>query len=235
MVIKQQVMSMKPSKRQITYIIQTAVLIAVTVLSLTLASCFDSSTEEAPPSPGSSTGGGGGSGGKPLPGVVNDTLSVPPDTSGTVDVLDNDTPVAGGTLSIDSFDATSSNNGTIVDNGDGTLTYTPAVGYEGDDTFTYTVLDSSGTTGSGTVMVTVSQAVIPNGQAFYAANCAICHAAGNDDTTVAFNSSDLALAANPLKKDLSIYGGPYQLMGAYYALAQSDVDELKAYLATLTP
>jgi len=228
---------MKPGKHPNQIIFRTAMALFTTGMILIIAGCFDSSTEEAPPSIGSSSGGGGGGGssGKPLPGVVNDTLSVPPDTSGVVDVLENDTPVAGGTLTIDSFDATSNNNGTIVGNSDGTLTYTPAVGYEGDDTFSYTALDSSGSTASGTVLVTVSQSVIPNGQAFYAANCAICHAAGNADTTVAFAASDLALRANPLKKDLSIYGGPYQLMGTYYSLAQSNVDELKAYLASLNP
>jgi len=214
--------------------VRYAILLSLSMVSLMSSGCFDSSTEDAPPSLGS-TPGGGNTGGKPLPGVINDTLSVPPNTSGIVDVLENDTPVAGGTLTIDSFDASSSNNGTVIDNGDGSLTYTPAADYEGDDTFTYTVMDSSGTTASGTVMVTVSQAVIPNGRAFYAANCAICHAAGGDDTTVAFNASDLALQSNPLKKDLSIYGGQYQLMGTYYALSQTTVDEMKAYIATLTP
>ena len=200
------------------------------IMLLNVPGCFDSSTEDAPPSVGTSTG---GSGGKPLPGVVNDTLSVPPDTAGVVSVLDNDTPIGTGTLTIDSFDATSANNGTVSDNGDGTLTYMPAAGYEGDDTFTYTVNDSSGVSASGTVLVTVSQTVIPNGQAFYAANCAICHSAGSDDITSAFLASDLALRANPLTRDLSMYGGQYQLMGAYNALAQVNVDELKAYLNTL--
>lgn len=208
--------------------------IILTGMLLSVSGCFDSSTEDAPPSVGTSTGGGSG-GGKPLPGVVNDTLSVPPDTAGVVSVLDNDTPIGTGTLTIDSFDATSANNGSVSDNGDGTLTYMPAAGYEGDDTFTYTVNDSSGVSASGTVLVTISQAVIPNGQAFYAANCAICHSAGSDDATTAFRASDLALRANPLARDLSMYGGQYQLMGAYNTLAQVNVDELKAYLNTLTP
>jgi hypothetical protein len=202
------------------------------IMLLNVPGCFDSSTEDAPPSVGTSTG---GSGGKPLPGVVNDTLSVPPDTAGVVSVLDNDTPIGTGTLTIDSFDAASANNGTVSDNGDGTLTYMPAAGYEGDDTFTYTANDSSGVSASGTVLVTVSQSVIPNGQAFYASNCAICHSAGSDDITSAFLASDLALRANPLTRDLSMYGGQYQLMGAYNALAQVNIDELKAYLATLSP
>lgn len=203
-----------------------AVLVA---MLLGVSACFDSTTEDAPPSVGSPPS-------KPLPpGIVNDTLSVPVDTAGVVNVLENDVPVGTGTLSIESFDATSNNSGIVSDNGDGTLTYTPALGYEGDDTFTYTVNDSSGTSGTGTVLVTVSQSVIPNGQAFYAANCAICHSAGSDDVTIAFNASDLAQRANPLTKDLTMYGGQYQLMGAYYALAQPDVDELKAYIATLAP
>lgn len=198
-----------------------------------LTACFDSNTEDAPPSQGELSGNVGG--GKPFPSITNDTLSVPPDTSGVVNVLENDIPVGDGTLTITSFDSTSANNGIVTDNGDGTFTYTPEPGFEGDDTFIYTAQDSIGTFASATVVVTVSQQVIPNGQAFYAANCAICHSAGNEDTTSAFRASDLALSTNPLSRDLSTYGGEYQLMGAFYALSQTSVDELKAYLATLTP
>lgn len=225
---------MKLNRHIKTLGLKALMLTALIALLLSVSGCFDSSTEEAPPSVGASTG-GGGSGTKPGPSVVNDTLSVPPDTAGIVNVLENDTPVGTGTLTIDTFDGTSSNNGTVSDNGDGTLTYTPAAGYEGDDTFTYTVNDSGGTSATGTVMVTVSTTVIPNGQAFYAANCAVCHSAGSDDVTTAFNASDLEQRANPITKDLSMYGGQYQLMGAFYALAQPNVDELKAYVATLTP
>ena len=219
--------------RKLTCYSKAFVLMVLVAMLLGVSSCFDSTTEDAPPPVGSSPGDGGGS--KPALSVVNDTLSVPVDIAGVVNVLENDTPVGTGTLTIDAFDATSTNDGIVTDNGDGTLNYLPAAGYEGDDTFTYTVNDSGGTSATGTVLVTVSQSVIPNGQAFYAANCAICHSAGNDDVTTAFNASDLALRANPLTKDLTMYGGQYQLMGAYYALAQPSVDELKAYVATLTP
>ncbi|WP_455374898.1 Ig-like domain-containing protein [Kaarinaea lacus] len=225
---------MKSNNQNPDNFFKTLLHIMFIIMLLNVPGCFDSSTEEAPPSVGTSTG-GGSSGGKPLPSVVNDTLSVPPDTAGIVNVLDNDTAVGTGTLTVASFDGTSTNNGTVTDNGDGTLTYTPAAGYEGDDTFTYTVDDSSGTSGTGTVLVTVSQSVIPNGQAFYAANCAICHSAGTDDITSAFLASDLALRANPIGRDLSMYGGQYQLMGAYNALAQQNVDELKAYIASIAP
>lgn len=212
-------------------ITRATLFLLLVIITPALTGCFDSNTEDTPPSVGQSTGGGG----TPTPSVVNDTLSVPPNTAGIVSVLDNDSPIGDGTLTIDSFDASSANNGTISDNGDGTLTYTPAAGYEGDDTFSYSALDSSGETASATVMVTVSQQIIPNGQAFYAANCAICHSAGTDDTTSAFQASDLALRANPLGRDLTMYGGQYQLMGAYSSLSQPHVDELKAYLASLAP
>jgi len=205
-------------------------LAVILIFMVTLAGCFDSSTESPPPAVGG--GGGGGTGGKPGPTVVNDTLSVPVDTAGVVSVLDNDVAVSG-TLSIVSFDATGNNGGNIADLGGGLFSYTPPAGYEGSDTFTYTVSDSSGVDVKGTVSVTVSSLVIPNGKAFYASNCAVCHAAGADDTSVAFNASDLVLQANPLQRDLSIYGGQYQLMGAYYDVAQKNIDELKAYLATL--
>lgn len=223
---------MRLKRHNINTFTRLSLLLLLVIMIPALSSCFDSNTEDAPPSIGETTGGGGG---KPTPSVVNDTLSVPPDTAGVVSVLDNDTPVGTGTLTVDSFDSTSANNGTITDNGNGTLTYMPAAGYEGDDTFSYTVLDSGGESATGTVLVTVSQDVIPNGQAFYAANCAICHAAGSDDTTIAFLASDLALRANPLGRDLTMYGGQYQLMGAYSSLAQPNVDELKAYLASLAP
>lgn len=209
-------------------------LITVMVILSGLSSCFDSSTENPPPAVSNSPGTGPGTGPGTTPSltVVNDTLSVPLDTTGTVSVLDNDEAVSG-TLSIDSFDSSGTNGGSIADLGGGVFSYTPAAGYEGQDSFTYTVKDGSGASAKGTVTVTVSKLVIPNGKAYYASNCAICHAAGADDTSVAFNSSDLGLRANPLKRDLSSYGGLYQLMGTFYDVPQKNIDELKAYLATL--
>jgi len=211
-------------------VIRWAGMVLFVLLAINIGGCFDSTTEQAPP-PVTSTP-GSGSGGKPSPTVVNDTLSIPVDSTGEVSVLDNDVPVSG-TLSIVSFDASGNNGGTIADLGGGVFSYTPPAGYEGQDTFSYIVTDGSGANVTGTVTVTVSSTVIPNGQAFYAGNCAICHAAGADDTSVAFNGSDLALRANPLQRDLSGYGGPYQLMGSFYDVPQKNIDELKAYLATL--
>jgi hypothetical protein len=203
-------------------------LIIIVIIAMGLSGCFDSSTEDPPPA----VTGNPGPGTKPGPTVINDTLSVPVSTAGEVSVLDNDSTV-NGALTIDTFDPVGSNGGNIANLGGGVFSYTPPIGYEGQDTFTYTVKDGSGESAKGTVTVTVSTLVIPNGKAYYANNCAICHAAGVDDTSVAFNGSDLAMRANPLQRDLSIYGGQYQLMGAFYDITQKNIDELKAYLATL--
>jgi len=206
-------------------------LTIVLSLSLFINGCFDSSTEDAPP-PLNNTSGGGSPSGKPTFTVINDTLSVPVDKTGQVSVLDND-KASIGSLVIVSFQASSSNGGVISDLGDGVFSYTPPAGYEGQDTFTYTVKDGSDASAIGVVTVTVSTQVIPNGQAFYFSNCAICHAAGTDDTSVAFQATDLAISTTPLTRKLSDYGGPYKLMGTFYDVAQKNIDELKAYLATL--
>ena len=204
-------------------------------LALMLGGCFDSSTEEAPPSldqPPSSTPTP-----TPQPDVtaLDDTLSVPPDTAGVVSVLDNDSSAGGGSLNIVAFDNNSTNGGSVTDNADGTFSYVPAGGFEGQDSFNYTIEDSQGNSATATVVVTVSTTVIPNGQSFYANNCAVCHAAGNDDTTTAFNATDLAMQTNPLVKNISSYNGQYQLMGTFYDVSQQNIDELKAYVATLSP
>ena len=213
---------MKPHTHSIIHIRSTLMLLVTALISVSLTGCFDSTTEEAPPSVIEPE--------KPKPTTGHDTLSVPVDKSGDVSVLDNDSASGGGSLSIGSFDATTTQLGTVVNNGDGTLRYTPPAAYEGEDTFTYTAKSSNGTTALGTVTVTVSAAVIPNGQAFYADNCAICHSYGADDTTIAFNASNLSLSTSRITKNLTAYGGDFKLMGAFYDIPQNNVDELKAYL-----
>ena len=120
-----------------------------------------------------------------------------------------------------------------MNNGDGTLTYTPANGYEGEDSFSYTVKTSKGAIEKGQVAVTVSNDVIPNGKAFYADNCSVCHSMGTEDTTTAFNASNLSLSASRIAKNLTAYGGDFKLMGAFYDIPQVNVDELKAYIQSL--
>ena len=193
------------------------------VLGSAVTACYDSDTEQAPPA-------------VPPPAVVtvsNDTLSVPLDTPGNVSVLNNDHTTSGQNLSIDSYSDTSANGATITHNGNGVFTYVPVTSFSGEDTFSYTAMDPDGTKADGMVVITVSADVIPNGQLFYANNCAVCHSAGTEDPSSAFNATDLALSTNQLSSDLTGFGGDYDLMGAYGDIAQVNVDELIAYINSL--
>jgi mono/diheme cytochrome c family protein len=226
---------MKAYKYRRNYLPTTIVLAGLSLSALGLSGCFDSSTEQAPPpleQPPSGTPTP-----TPQPDITaqDDTLSVPPDTAGVVSVLDNDSSAGGGTLTIAAFDSSGAKGGNISDNADGTFSYVPPAGFEGEDTFNYTVKDPQDHSATATVVVTVSATVIPNGQAFYTSNCGVCHAAGADDTTTAFNATDLAQRTNPLVRNISMYNGQYQLMGTFYDVSQQNIDELKAYVATLAP
>jgi len=168
-----------------------------------------------------------------LPMAFDDEVNTPVDTSIDISVLENDSDANGGTLSISSFDATATQGGSVVDNDDGSLKYTPPVTFEGIDTLTYTITDPDNNTDVATVNVVVGNASLVKGKAYFQDNCAICHAAGADDTTTAFLASDLALQVSPLSTDLSIYGGTYKLMGAYTNVPQQTVDDLSAYFSSL--
>ncbi|MGD8569197.1 MAG: Ig-like domain-containing protein [Gammaproteobacteria bacterium] len=226
---------MKAYKYSRKYLATTVMLAGLSLSALGLNGCFDSSTEQAPPPlepPPSTTPTP-----TPQPDITaqDDTLSVPPDTAGVVSVLDNDSSAGGGALTIVAFDSSGTKGGSISDNADGSFSYVPPAGFEGEDTFSYTIKDPQDHSATATVVVTVSTTVIPNGLAFYTGNCGICHAAGADDVTTAFNATDLAQRANPLVRDISTYNGQYQLMGTFYNVSQQNIDELKAYVATLTP
>ena len=75
--------------------------------------------------------------------------------------------------------------------------------------------------------------LIKTGQSYFVENCAVCHGAGNDDKTTAFNASDLALRRNPITTDLSGYGGTYRLMGAFSKLSPDTAAALQAYFNSL--
>lgn len=71
------------------------------------------------------------------------------------------------------------------------------------------------------------------GQTYYTSSCGTCHAAGADDTTTAFNSSDLAQKQDMITNDMSAYDATTQMMTQFNNVSQKRVDDLKAYLATL--
>ncbi|MBF4275200.1 Ig-like domain-containing protein, partial [Vibrio anguillarum] len=81
----------------------------------------------------------------------NDVLNTDEDTSGSINVLDNDT--FGDNASVTGV--TQGANGTVTFNADGTVTYTPNEDYHGSDSFTYTVTTAAGNVETATVNVTV--------------------------------------------------------------------------------
>ncbi|MFG6528465.1 MULTISPECIES: Hint domain-containing protein [unclassified Sulfitobacter] len=92
-------------------------------------------------------------GGNDAPVAEDDVLEIDEDTSGTVDVLGNDSDSDGDTLTVTMATCPA---GPVVINDDGTLTFTPDADFNGDTTITYTVDDGNGGTDTGTVNVTVN-------------------------------------------------------------------------------
>jgi hypothetical protein len=91
------------------------------------------------------------------PQVTNDTLTVPQDTPGSVNVLANDSDPEGGALTIVNF--TLPAHGTLSLSG-GTFTYTPDTGYAGSDSFSYTVADNAGLTATASVSIEVTASTL---------------------------------------------------------------------------
>ena len=89
-----------------------------------------------------------------LPVAAPDVLTIPEDTSNSIDVLANDFDVDGDTIGVVSF--TQPSNGTVVDLGGGVFEYTPNPDYSGPDSFTYSITDESGTPVMATVSITVT-------------------------------------------------------------------------------
>ena len=72
-----------------------------------------------------------------------------------------------------------------------------------------------------------------DGKTYYNNSCGSCHAAGADDTSTAFGSSDLAQKQDRIVNDMSAYDATTQLMTQFNNVSQQRVNDLKAYLATL--
>lgn len=202
-------------------------LLLVGLLCLAPAACFESNSEEPAPQVIGTPGGGTP---PPQTGIVanDDTLSITPNTSGSVDIIRNDS--ADSEISLVSFDTTSPKQGTISENSDGTLKYTPATDFSGTDSFSYTIANAQNLEASATVTVRVDAQVAVEGKAYYQQKCAICHSAGSDDTTFAFSATDLSLSTVKLTLDLSNLDPNLNLMGSLYDETTEDIDRLKAYL-----
>ena len=74
-------------------------------------------------------------------------------------LLLNDSDPDGGAVSVTSFDASSEQGGVVSVGATGTFTYDPPAGYTGLDRFSYTIQDNENESGTGTVILTVSDTV----------------------------------------------------------------------------
>ncbi|MBD1863356.1 MULTISPECIES: tandem-95 repeat protein [Trichocoleus] len=85
--------------------------------------------------------------------AVNDSLTLDEDTTGSINVIANDTD-ADSTFSVLSF--TQAGRGTVRNLGNGNFSYQPLTNFNGSDSFTYTVRDAAGATATATVSVGVN-------------------------------------------------------------------------------
>ncbi|MBC6473364.1 MAG: tandem-95 repeat protein [Hormoscilla sp. GM102CHS1] len=88
------------------------------------------------------------------PEAVNDEATVSLGTTGTIDVLENDSDDNNDVLEITRFSLTSSQGGAIAHDGN-SLIYTPPASFRGTDSFSYSIEDGNGGTDSATVTITV--------------------------------------------------------------------------------
>lgn len=88
------------------------------------------------------------------PVAVDDELSVEAYSSGTVDVLANDSDADGDELSV--IDFSQGAHGSVNCTSDGQCTYSAGYAFTGDDSFTYTISDGNGGTATAAVAVTVT-------------------------------------------------------------------------------
>ncbi|MBC6473365.1 MAG: tandem-95 repeat protein [Hormoscilla sp. GM102CHS1] len=94
------------------------------------------------------------------PEAGNDSTIVSLGTTGTIQVLANDTDDNNDVLSITGFSLTSEKGGVIArDGNNNSLRYTPANGFRGTDSFEYTIEDGNGGIDSATVTITVTAMV----------------------------------------------------------------------------
>ena len=101
------------------------------------------------------------------PTIVNDVITVPEGTTGTGNVLTNDSDIESGTLAVTQFTINGTiytpgsivslpNVGTFVLNADGTYSFTGVPNYSGAvPVVSYTATDGTGGTSTGTLMVTI--------------------------------------------------------------------------------
>ncbi|MBW4487728.1 MAG: tandem-95 repeat protein [Trichocoleus desertorum ATA4-8-CV12] len=112
-----------------------------------------------------------------VPLAVNDALTLDEDTTGSINVIANDTDGDSDPITLFSFSQAARG---VVRNNNGAITYTPNANTSGTDSFTYSITDGRGGTSTGTVNVTIN----PLNDAPLAVNDSVTT---NEDTPATFN------------------------------------------------
>src|SRR6056297_1804130 len=92
------------------------------------------------------------------PTAVNDDAEVAAGQSITINVLDNDTDPEGDAIVL--TDVEDPTDGTVTFTEGGEVTITPSFGFAGTDQITYTVEDTEGNTATGTINLSVTDAIV---------------------------------------------------------------------------
>jgi len=92
------------------------------------------------------------------PTAVADDAEVVAGQEVTINVLTNDTDPDGDALAL--TDVADPTDGTVTFTADGDVTITPSFGFAGTDQITYTVEDTEGNTATGTINLTVNDAIV---------------------------------------------------------------------------
>lgn len=90
------------------------------------------------------------------PVAVNDTISIPEDSTAILMVLQNDSDPDGNTITISGLDTVTTYGTVSINSGDTSLTYVPVPDYSGADSFRYSIEDGHGGTDQATVYITIT-------------------------------------------------------------------------------
>lgn len=149
------------------------------------------------------------------PKAVNDTATVPEDSSVVVNVASNDSDPDGDLVSSSASVATAPAHGTATSNGNGTITYKPNPGYVGSDSFTYQICDATSRCATASVLLTVTDvpeppvAVADSATTNEDVSVSINVAANDSDPDGDLDLGSVSIISFPSQGTVSVTGGGF--------------------------
>lgn len=154
------------------------------------------------------------------PTAIDDTVSVVEITDFSIGVLANDHDVDGDPLTVTSVGQ--GRVGRVTVNQDNTIRYTAPLGFTGTDSFVYTIADTTGSTDSATVFVTIKAPPGPDAPHVDS----ISPSTGDNSRSVKVNITGRSFAPTP-----DIYLGPYRLFDVQFR----DSTKVEAWVPAFLP